>query len=265
MLRTISLIILILINFIPLYSQLYDATPCSFGNRNNSSNSNLESLTSNNLKKFDLWEQSGKDYPNYYSNWTSSILKPEGVPPKKQISFNIDGLGKETVYTKEYISYTCKYSPAAAFDNNTGTAWSEGVEGDGIGKYIFAKIDITKPIKIWNGFGKNENLYYKNNRVKDSTIYIFVSKCNSHADNARAYHNFFFIDKFRFTLQDLNSFQEIKVPNSISEYFKKIHNEAQDSKECGNESNYTSFIAIQIDSVYKGSSYSDTLITEIKN
>lgn len=151
------------------------------------------------------------------------------------------------------------------FDNNSETAWSEGAEGDGIGEYTLARIDITKPIKIWNGFGKSNELFLKNNRIKDATVYVLLSKCESPAVNAKVFSNFVFLDKFNLVFKDINEFQEFKIPDSILDSYAKIKNKVPDKQNCSFGNFYTPFIAIQIDSVYKGSMYSDTLITEIKN
>ena len=54
-------------------------------------------------------------------------------------------------------------------DGDEDTAWVEGKAGDGIGEYIKLKLEeetIVHGIKVSNGYYKNSDLYYRNNRVK---------------------------------------------------------------------------------------------------
>lgn len=60
------------------------------------------------------------------------------------------------------------YIASNVLDNNKATAWVEGVDGDGIGEYVTLFADVNAPvngIKILNGYNKNADIFAKNNRA----------------------------------------------------------------------------------------------------
>lgn len=119
------------------------------------------------------------------------------------------------------------YVPENLLDDKIETAWVEGVDGDGEGEYI--KISADSPqkinrIEICNGYGKSEESYNANNRVKTVKIEFSDGKT---------------IEK---QLGDLR-----RVSNYI-EFDEAIT---------------TEYVKITILDVYKGSKYPDTCISEI--
>lgn len=61
------------------------------------------------------------------------------------------------------------YDAANLVDGNPNTAWSEGVEGDGIGESImidFGSVQRLNGIELLNGLVKSEKLYKQNNKIK---------------------------------------------------------------------------------------------------
>ena len=73
---------------------------------------------------------------------------------------------KETLKGKELI-----YGPEALFDEDRTTPWVEGAEGDGAGEgvTILTQRKVTG-ISIVNGFAQSERLFLRNNRLKDFSI-----------------------------------------------------------------------------------------------
>ena len=60
------------------------------------------------------------------------------------------------------------YFPNLAFDNNSATAWCEGVKGPGAGEWLqfeFEREVALKEIRIEPGYFKNPDVWAKNNRV----------------------------------------------------------------------------------------------------
>ena len=57
---------------------------------------------------------------------------------------------------------------ALLVDGNQLTGWAEGDEGDGIGVDVVVPqiLDLTKPIRIWAGYGKSPELFVANGRPK---------------------------------------------------------------------------------------------------
>ncbi|MBW1296132.1 NADase-type glycan-binding domain-containing protein [Aquimarina litoralis] len=65
------------------------------------------------------------------------------------------------------------YHPTNLYDRSLNSAWFEGVEGDGIGEYF--EINFFTPINIYsitlsNGYGKSKSLFQKNGAVKELEV-----------------------------------------------------------------------------------------------
>lgn len=123
---------------------------------------------------------------------------------------------------------TSYYGPNNAVDSNYMTAWNEGAEGSGVGEWICVTADSpqwTHGVRLVTGYPKSEDVYYKNNRVRDATIEL--------SDGYTA----------SITLNDAyREYQEFD--------FGDYHQ--------------TTYIRITIDSVYEGSTWQDASICEIQ-
>ena len=118
------------------------------------------------------------------------------------------------------------YSPSVLTDGDPTTAWNEGADGDGIGETVTFTLKQKSKVtstSIYNGYDKSYSIYYRNNRVK-SCYFIF--------DDGK---------EFR-TLNDYYNRQQKLT-------FYKVHK--------------TKKITIKIVSVYRGSSYHDTCLSEV--
>lgn len=121
------------------------------------------------------------------------------------------------------------YGPEYLFDGDIGTPWQEGEEGDGTGSTIQIFFDSAEPIRtmtIWPGKQKSEKAYYDNNRPQQMTILF-----SNGADSAAA----------SITLDDVIDSTSLRFDEDI----------LADS------------VTITIDSVYPGSVYNDTNISEL--
>lgn len=61
------------------------------------------------------------------------------------------------------------YDAQNLFDASTGTAWVEGREGNGVGEWITIEFDAMRTVKsinVQNGYQKNNDIFQKNNRVR---------------------------------------------------------------------------------------------------
>lgn len=178
------------------------------------------------------------------------------------------------------------YSREKAFDGDPSTAWVEGKKGDGLGEYIYCYIDSSDfwylkfqtdesqvmnfNVSIVNGYAKNENLFYKNNRAKKIRITIYDMEVLHYLPDGTelddpTYHGPVFrqINKIGhpaeivsedFELEDTMEMQTFNLqgrPQWINKY-----GTSYGLLEC--------FAKIEILDVYKGSAYDDTCISEIK-
>lgn len=119
------------------------------------------------------------------------------------------------------------YGTANLFDENTETSWQEGEEGDGIGVTItsvFGSRTNLKAIAFYNGNQISQERLEANNRLENITITVGCEG-ESHAQ--------------QYTLQDTLGEQDIVFDAPVP----------------------AESVTIQIDSVYQGSIYQDTVLT----
>ncbi|MDH4128377.1 MAG: hypothetical protein OEV44_06465 [Spirochaetota bacterium] len=136
------------------------------------------------------------------------------------------------------------YSPKNAVDNDPTTAWVEGKAGNGIGESIEVNTTIEQhhgdinglhkieKIGIINGYAKNKDIFFSNNRVKRIMFeYYYISKYDGKKSK-----------KMFFDLKDQMEIQYIRFKKPI----------------------LTGSFKITILDVYKGTKYNDTAISEIQ-
>ncbi|MFB6450285.1 NADase-type glycan-binding domain-containing protein [Bradyrhizobium tunisiense] len=71
--------------------------------------------------------------------------------------------------------YGNSYGAANLFDASTGTAWVEGASGNGIGEWItieFETLRLVKSIHVQNGYQKSQDIFAKNNRVRQIRVLL---------------------------------------------------------------------------------------------
>lgn len=123
------------------------------------------------------------------------------------------------------------YPAAYVLDGNFKTTWAEAVKGPGIGEYLtiqFSKPLVFDQIQIVNGLGFNSTLYYANNRVKLLEIFATYDKL---------------YQKRTVLLKDhMQGWQRVryKLPQAATS------------------------VTFTIRSVYRGNSYNDTCISDIR-
>ncbi len=190
----------------------------------------------------------------------SSWLAPEGNAPFKEDD-------PDTGHRWANAEWSSMYGPSKAFDGQLDTAWSEGVPGDGIGEVLIADLSPEKPLKIFTGYAKSKDLWLKNNRPRNIKIFILKSIKTSSNQMDSYPIDITVIDEQYATLKDVFDWQPLPVEKSKitfenreksqdEKYSKKERDEYWEKRE-----NY--MIGIQILSVYQGTKYQDTLISEI--
>jgi hypothetical protein len=121
------------------------------------------------------------------------------------------------------------YGPENLFDDDTDTAWVEGVPGQGIGQWIVVSFDrmrLVKSIEVVNGYAKDHLIFQKNSRVKDIRVEF------SGRD-----------EPLHFKLKDSETPQPVPLPDDRP---LKAH-----------------WIKFTIESVYPGTKWEDTAISEL--
>lgn len=198
-----------------------------------------------------------------FSILASSCLKPEG---QKRILWVDEERGAA------HMTWTSVYDPYCAYDNNLNTAWSEGVPGDGVGEVLIYPLCDNDRIenenlRIFTGYAKSKDLWLKNNRPRN--VKIFILKSVEHGANMVVSYpkNITVIDEQYATLKDVFDWQPLPVEKSkiTFENRKKSKDEKYSWEERRKYSDQREeyMIGIQILSVYPGTKYQDTLISEI--
>ena len=155
------------------------------------------------------------------------------------------------------------------------TAWVEGVDGDGIGEWVIVPVgtfydedvasklvnhEISENLKITlcvlNGYQQNVDLYKKNNRVKDAKISVYAAAYSCGQDDAYLLWNPDCIYEETITLND----DIIRNPgcfNTTDHVFFVTLPEKYRNESC------ELYLKFEIKSVYKGTKYSDTCISDM--
>jgi hypothetical protein len=198
-----------------------------------------------------------------FGEWATSTLAPSNNYPsfetKYGVTFENDEEREcaEAQYSGEEAVWDCQYSAYNLSDGDVKTCWAEGTKESGIGEIVMTVIDdINLPVKIWSGYGKSETLYKDNNRPKAVRVFVLVSPCRQVAQVEGQYSDIKVIGKHEVELKDLNGWQKLSLPKPL----KNV------SLECPLPEEYQGkyyFVALEILSVYKGSKFNDTCISEI--
>ncbi|MDX9848244.1 MAG: hypothetical protein RBT74_14775 [Tenuifilaceae bacterium] len=161
-----------------------------------------------------------------------------------------------------------KYSVANLFDGDFTTSWVEGVDGNGVGQFIYVSIpEDFKTINIVNGYGKSKTLFSQNNRVKrlKATLHVGINPVGALSEIAYLFKlspldKEFFIDIYdKDSLQTIDFPDELHELNQLKEAIKKSYFEHFSDPIY----QMVTFLKLEIVSVYKGSKYDDTCISEI--
>ena len=120
-----------------------------------------------------------------------------------------------------------RYGALNLFDNDPKTAWVEGLDDEGIGEYLAIEFDDRRDVQaidLLNGYTKSERLFYRNGRVRTLRV--------TGSNGARA----------EVTLRDDGNWQRIELDG-----FDDV-----------------SWLRLEIGSVYSGSHYTDTAMSELR-
>jgi hypothetical protein len=198
-------------------------------------------------------------------NWASSVLLPATQMQSTQdvygdIDEGDDSFPEASDYSWKYSEWTSTYGAVNLSDHSPATAWAEGESGPGIGEVVIASLDKLqrgKKIRIWPGYGKSQALYLANNRPREVKLYLLETTCYAATPCCGLYTDLHVVLSWTHVLADKNNYQEVSVP----EPFPVRQATATKEPPCDYEPSY--FIAIEILSVYKGTRYDDTCISEV--
>ena len=202
----------------------------------------------------------------YSASSASSILEPaSATPPNPFCKTRKTEYGRELIHPEAcanadfdsqrvlaYDQWSCQYAPSKAWEGSLETAWVEGVPGPGIGEVLLIPLDPRERIAIRSGISKSQPLFEANNRPARVRFHLLeVERINA----AEPFHFLSIrqVASFDHSLLDRNEWQYIKPKWSPEDKVEK-------------DRGWPQFIlGIEILTVYAGTKFNDTAISEVKN
>ena len=123
---------------------------------------------------------------------------------------------------------SCAYAPSNLVDGDPQTGWAEGGAGTGIGAEVAvpALLDLSRPVRIWAGYGKSPELFAANARPKRARVTVLrlrlTPDTEAHDATGCSYSNYVepvVVAEHEVALQDLNGYQDLPVPEFTVEYY----------------------------------------------
>lgn len=203
----------------------------------------------------------------------SSLLPAEGTPPTEPDYEDAeDSEEAELEYLNELANWSCMYGPQRAVDGDPTTAWSEGAPGSGEGEVLVVPLGAGA-VEIWTGFGLSDRLHKRNGRPAEVEVTVLQALTGLANQFDLTVGHLVVLARSRSTLEDYNGYQPLSVPA-----FEPITDHAETRQllapffgdEVPSWASYPGrvseslFLAVRILSVYEGSVYEDTLISEIR-
>lgn len=166
------------------------------------------------------------------------------------------------------------YGGHTLFDGERYTGWSEGVPGYGVGESIWLRVPHgTDTLAVMNGFARTESLYRRNSRIQSAELTL--------------HHGFFpegmitevgpvyFVEpldeRLVLRFQDHPELQEFSLPFRwddapvIESYWRQLYTGLAGSLGLPPRmSDHGFFLRLEIREVYRGSSWEDTCLTELR-
>lgn len=161
-----------------------------------------------------------------------------------------------------------RYGAQNILDKNMETAWVEGVEGSGIGEFIFSFVTSNfRTVTIFGGFAKNLALWEQNNRVKRMklTIHIGINAEGFVTEVADVYQSLQLPGEFFIDLEDVSRMQTFNFPvkeDSLIQFRERAVERFNQEFDVSIK-NLNTILRLEIVDIYRGSKYDDTCISEL--
>lgn len=157
------------------------------------------------------------------------------------------------------------------FDRKRSTCWAEGKAGPGIGEAILVEIPRnSRTIHIINGYAKRDDLFLKNNRVRNLklSLYFGMFDPGMSTELFDAYNTVRSPQSVSVPLKDVIQPQRINFPfdwGELERYSAIVKNMYKGviNPDIPVEKREKYILKLEIESVYPGSKYNDTCISGI--
>jgi hypothetical protein len=190
-----------------------------------------------------------EEYSNYGIG-QSTLLATSYLPPSGTFRATEPVEEDPDPDMSEHDAWACRFAPGKAFDQDSATAWCEGVPGPGEGQILVAPIPNAHLAHIRAGYQKSEALRTANGRPQQVRVTLLHAREATPAmvqsGEGWTYRDVRILGAHEVELEDRGGWQPLPLP------------EAPESEERG------ALVAVEILSVYPGGKYEDTCISEIE-
>ncbi len=190
-----------------------------------------------------IWDE-GK----HQDAWCTSFLAAEGKVPTPKHPGSVDEV-EQMQDNEEYLAWADMYCPLSLRDGKLGTAWVAG--GKGIGETVMFPADASKGLQIYSGFQRSESLFKKNSRPQGIRVFALSAREDVGQYGSR-FGDIHVLASRDSRLEDRMGPQALALPDF-----------ALPAKRDSDYSRIVTLVAIQIQSVYAGTSYADTCISDV--
>jgi hypothetical protein len=171
-----------------------------------------------------------------------------------------------------------RHHPNKLFDGDIKTAWAEGSDGPGIDVQIIFDIPTigysaalkngAKQMNIINGLASSKNLFLANNRIKEFVLALYVAVDIGVDENYCSRYALNLYDTKKFLLKDTMDKQSVKLDldfANLEDFWRRSRDTYRAKGNSVFEGTYGRYVfgVLIIKSVYKGSKYDDTCVSEI--
>lgn len=153
----------------------------------------------------------------------------------------------------------CTYGPTRLLDGDPATAWCEGAKGPGVGEVVVVPLPGSGPLEIRDGYGKSPELFAQNARVRRVEVALLGSGWEAPAQYTVVAATPV-LGRREVELKDVDGWQELPLPEWS----------APTGWAPSLPAGWTvppqtpRFVAMRILSVYPGTKYEDTCVSEIR-
>ncbi|MXX78520.1 MAG: DUF1311 domain-containing protein [Gemmatimonadales bacterium] len=209
---------------------------------------------------------------------------------------------------------SCTYAPSRLVDRDPQTGWAEGGAGAGIGAEVAVPalldtvryyssddegggrwaqadpLDLSRPVRIWGGYGRSPELFAANARPKRVRVSVLRLRLtpdpNPHDATGCSFSTYVepvVVAEHEVALEDLNGYQDLPVPGFDVEHYdeypmewlrmdgteRHLHQQRVDAGEAApyqpEPREYAYALKLTLLEVYAGTRHEDTVISEIGN
>lgn len=188
----------------------------------------------------------------------SSVLAPPASKEPKEESDDPADL------VEQHGLWTCTYGAPHLIDGDEHTAWAEGAKGTGVGSVVVVPLPAgSGPMEIRGGFGKSPELYQANGRPRKVEVLLLGQGVSVFGAQYDAWRAIPLLGRGEVELKDVDGWQPLTLP-AAGPPPATWKPGGPPGTVANPADQHPAYVAIRILSVYPGTRYEDTCISEIR-